>query len=58
MSELNDFGTNPAYKSMFPTYLPGMALFQYFLQEIYTLVTGLALDLPMLQDFQKEKQLH
>lgn len=40
MSELNDFGTNPASKSMFPAYLPGMALFQYFLQKINTLVTG------------------
>ena len=34
---LNDFSTNPASYSNFPSYPPGMCLFQYFFQKIYLL---------------------
>lgn len=34
---LNDFSTNPAAYSRFPSYPPGMCLFQYFFQKIYLL---------------------
>ena len=34
---LNDFSTNPAAYSSFPSYPPGMCLFQYFFQRIYLL---------------------
>lgn len=32
---LNDFSTNPAAYSAYPSYPPGMCLFQYFFQKIY-----------------------
>lgn len=35
MTDLNDFVTNPASNSMFKTYPPGMAMFQYFFQKLY-----------------------
>lgn len=35
MSQLDDFITNPASHSSFPSYPPGMALFQYFFQKLY-----------------------
>ena len=35
MIDLNDFVTNPSSNSMFKTYPPGMALFQYFFQKLY-----------------------
>ena len=34
---LNDFSTNPAAYSAYPSYPPGMCLFQYFFQKIYLL---------------------
>lgn len=34
---LNDFSTNPAAYSGYPSYPPGMCLFQYFFQKIYLL---------------------
>lgn len=34
---LNDFSTNPAAYSGFPSYPPGMCLFQYFFQKLYQL---------------------
>lgn len=34
---LNDFSTNPASYSTFPSYPPGMCLFQYFFQKLYQL---------------------
>ena len=37
MTYINDFGTNPAAHSMFPSYPPAMSLFQYFFQVIYQL---------------------
>lgn len=40
MSYLDDFGTNPAAYSIFASYPPGMALFQYFFEKIHTFVTG------------------
>ncbi len=40
MTTLNDFGTNPNSASMFQSYPPGVALFQYFLQKINGMVTG------------------
>lgn len=39
MSYINDFGTNPASNSMFQNYPPVMALFQYFFQVIYQLLS-------------------
>ncbi len=39
MSYINDFGTNPASNSMFQNYPPAMALFQYFFQVIYQLLS-------------------
>lgn len=35
MVNIDDFGTNPNSGSLFASYPPGMALFQYFFQEIY-----------------------
>ncbi len=37
MTYINDFGTNPASNSMFKSYPPAMALFQYFFQILYQL---------------------
>ena len=37
MTYINDFGTNPAAHSIFPSYPPAMSLFQYFFQVIYQL---------------------
>lgn len=38
MVNLEDFGTNPDSGSLFASYPPGMALFQYFFQKVYLLV--------------------
>lgn len=38
MVTINDFGTNPDAGSLFASYTPGIALFQYFFQKIYILV--------------------
>ena len=38
MTLLDDLGTNPNAYAVFPSYPPGMALFQYFVQKIYLLV--------------------
>lgn len=38
MVNLNDFGTNPDSGSLFASYTPGVALFQYFVQKIYLLI--------------------
>lgn len=35
MVNINDFGTNPMSYSAFKSYPPGMALFQYFMQEVF-----------------------
>ena len=40
MTCVNDFSTNPEAHSMFQSYVPGMALFQYLFQKIATLLTG------------------
>lgn len=40
MTTLNDFGTNPDSASMFQSYPPGIALFQYFVQKINGMATG------------------
>ncbi len=37
LTTLDDFGTNPAAFASFPSYPPGMSLFQYFFQKIYLL---------------------
>ena len=39
MSRLDDFGTNPASLSLFQSYPPAMALFQYFFQVLYQLLS-------------------
>lgn len=39
MSYINDFGTNPASDSLFQSYPPAMALFQYFFQVLYQLLS-------------------
>lgn len=38
MTLMDDFITNPASESWFPSYPPGMALMQYFTQRLYLLV--------------------
>ena len=38
MVSIDDFGTNPLAQSMFQSYPPGMALFQYFFQKVYLLL--------------------
>ena len=38
MVNIDDFGTNPDAGSLFASYTPGMALFQYFLQKIYLII--------------------
>ena len=38
MVTINDFGTNPEAGSLFASYTPGTALFQYFFQKIYLLM--------------------
>lgn len=40
MSILDDFGTNSASMSIFPSYPPGMALFQYVLEKINYLISS------------------
>ena len=35
MTWLNDFGTNPASNSLFKSYLPGMAVFQYLFEKVH-----------------------
>ena len=40
MTHINDFSTNPEAHSMFQSYVPGMALFQYLFQKIAILLTG------------------
>ena len=39
MSTLDDFGTNSSSMSIFPSYPPGMALFQYVLEKINYLIS-------------------
>ena len=39
MTYINNFGTNPAAHSMFPSYPPAMSLFQYFYQVLYQLLS-------------------
>lgn len=36
----DDLGTNPIYNASYPSYPPGMALFQYLFQKINWLITG------------------
>lgn len=38
MTHLDDFGTNPLAYSGFPSYPPGMTLFQYFFQKVYLML--------------------
>ena len=40
MTTLNVLSTNPTSGSLFPEYPPAMALFQYFSEKIYALVSG------------------
>lgn len=40
MVYIDDFGTNPMSGSMFPSYPPGMGLFQYMLQKINLWISG------------------
>lgn len=40
MWSLDDFGTNPAANTLFPSYPPAMSLMQYFLQVLDNLLTG------------------
>lgn len=38
MTWLNDFGTNPASNSLFKSYLPGMAVFQYLFEKVHLML--------------------
>lgn len=40
MTTLGAFGTHPLSESMFPAYPPAMALFQFFAEKLYMLVSG------------------
>ena len=40
MTTLNVLSTSPASDSLFPEYPPAMALFQYFAEKLYMLITG------------------
>lgn len=43
MVSLDDFGTNPASRTLYQSYPPAMSLFQYFLQKITGWITGVPL---------------
>ena len=38
MTWLDDFGTNPASNSLFKSYLPGMAVFQYLFEKVHLML--------------------
>ena len=40
MTYIDDFATNPAAHSLFPSYVPGMALFQYLSEKIAMILPG------------------
>lgn len=40
MTIYDDFGTNPSANTFFPSYPPGVALFQYVLQKLYLILDG------------------
>ncbi len=40
MTYLDDFGTNPTANTSFPSYPPGIALFQYVLQKLHVVLEG------------------
>lgn len=40
MTYLDDFGTHPEARANFPSYLPGMSIFQYILQKLICMVEG------------------
>lgn len=40
MTLLNDFGTNPLANLPFGNYVPGMSIFQYYIEKIYFILNG------------------